>query len=84
MDDAPRHLRGLAQSLHVSKDIEERLEKQLVASIDFIKSGHEMIELMSDVAINEYGEEVKRVSEIKHAKDSSSVKLSGRYYKLTG
>lgn len=82
MSDVPEHLMKLAKSLHVCKEDDDRLEKQLAASINFIKSDHEKVEIIEEEIINKYGEKAKRVSEIKHIKDNRSVKLSDRYYKL--
>lgn len=82
MDDVPENLMKLAKSLHVCKEDNDRLEKQLAASINFIKSDHEKIEIIEEEIINKYGEKAKRVCEIKHIEDNKSVKLSDRYYKL--
>lgn len=82
MSDVPENLMKLAKSLHVCKEDKDRLEKQLAASIKFLKSDHEKIEIIEEEIINKYGEKAKRVSEIKHIEDNSSVKLADRYYKL--
>ena len=83
MSDVPANLMQLAQSLHLCKETKDRLEKQLAASIKFLKSDHEKVEIIEEEITNKYGEKVKRVSEIKHNEDKHSVKISDRYYKLS-
>lgn len=82
MTDVPEHLMKLAKSLHLCKETENRLEKQLAASVEFLKTDHEKVEIIKEEIINKYGEEVERVAEIKHIKDNDSVKLSDRFYEL--
>ncbi|MGZ2995702.1 replication endonuclease [Pseudomonas aeruginosa] len=73
-----RAIEQMASELFVSKEIEDRNDRQLSACIAFITEGSKSVELVKESCTNKYGETSTRVIGVKHADDSKPVITSGR------
>jgi hypothetical protein len=77
------YLTALAESLFVDKSDQDRNTKQINANINFLLEEHENITLTRSLTVNRYGEQVHKITGIKHAKDIGCAVTTGLTQEIT-
>ncbi|HGP4250362.1 TPA: replication endonuclease [Pseudomonas aeruginosa] len=76
-DQAPQHIKKLADELHLPADASNRKERQLRARVKFLEEDAKKLKVSQEIVKNRYGETVKVDRWIKHEDDNDVVQFTG-------